>query len=66
MSNNDIKNLPIQERMQLMEVLLDSFSNDEETIKSPLWHKEVLEQRAKMIEKGDVKTYTLAELKAKR
>ena len=65
MSINDIKNMSTQERMQLMEVLLDSFSNDK-NIKSPLWHKEVLEQRAKMIEKGEVKTYTLEELKVKR
>ncbi len=66
MSISDITNMPTQERMQLMEVLLDSFRNDEDTIKSPLWHKEVLEQRVKMIEKNDVKTYTLVELKAKR
>jgi len=66
MSSNDIKNMPIQERMQLMEALLASFSNDEELIKSPLWHKDVLEQRAKMLEEGDVKTYTLAEIKARR
>lgn len=66
MSMNDIKNMPIQERMQLMEILLDSFRNEEDAMKSPLWHKEVLEQRAEMIEKDTVKTYTLAELKAKR
>ena len=66
MSINDIKNMPIQERMQLMEVLLESFSNDEETIKSPEWHKDVLEERAIMLEQGNVKMYTLAEPKAKR
>ena len=66
MSINDIKNMPIQERMQLMEILLESFSSNEETMKSPEWHKDVLEERAIILEKGDVKTYTLAELKAKR
>ena len=66
MSINDIKNMPIQERMQLMEILLESFSGNEETMKSPEWHKNVLEERAIILEKGDVKTYTLAELKAKR
>ncbi len=66
MSINDIKHMPIQERMQLMEVILDSFSNDEEEIKSPSWHQEILDERARHIEKYGVKTYTLEELKAKR
>jgi len=66
MSINDIKNMPIQERMQLMEMLLDSFSNEEEDIKSPDWHQEILDERARQIEKGNTKTYTLAELKARR
>ena len=63
MSSNEIKNMPIQERMQLMEALLDSFSNDEELIKPPLWHKDILEERAKMLEEGNVQMYTLAEVK---
>lgn len=66
MSINDIKNMPIVERMQLMEALLDSFCQDDEVKPSPGWHKEILENRAKLLEKGDVKTYTLNELKAQR
>ena len=66
MSINDIKKMPIQERMQLMEVLLESFSSDEETMKSPEWHKDVLKERAIILEQDAVKMYTLAELKAKR
>ena len=42
MSMNDIKNMPIQERMQLMEVLLDSFSNDDMDMPSPAWHEDIL------------------------
>ena len=66
MSINDIKNMPIQERMQLMEALLNSFSNDEESLASPTWHKEVLDKRAHLLASDTIKTYTLAELKAKR
>jgi hypothetical protein len=66
MSINDIKNMPIQERMQLMEVLLDSFSYDEEIIASPSWHKEVLENRREILASEEVKTYSLDELKALR
>jgi hypothetical protein len=66
MSINDIKNMPIQERMQLMEVLLDSFSYDEEVTTSPSWHKEVLGKRREILASEEVKTYTMDELKALR
>ena len=65
MSINDIKHMPIQERMQLMEALWDFFVHDEAT-KSPLWHKEILDNRREMIDSSDVKTYTLDELKKQR
>ena len=66
MSINDIKHMPIVERMQLMEALLDSFCHDDEVQTSPAWHKEVLDSRATLLEQGDVKMYTLDELKANR
>jgi putative addiction module component (TIGR02574 family) len=65
MSINDIKNMPIQERMQLMEALWESFVHDEAT-SSPAWHKDILDKRAKIIQKEQVKTYTLDELKQQR
>lgn len=66
MSINDIKKMPIVERMQLMEALLDSFCSDDEVQASPAWHKEVLDKRAVLLEKDNVKMYTLDELKANR
>ena len=65
MSINDIKNMPLQERMQLMEALWDSFVHDDATA-SPLWHKEILDNRTQKMQEGTVKTYTLAELKLQR
>ncbi|MCD6211894.1 MAG: addiction module protein [Sulfurovum sp.] len=65
MSINDIKNMPIQERMQLMEALWESFVHDDAT-SSPAWHKEVLDNRAGIMQKENVKTYTLDELKQQR
>ena len=66
MSMNDIKNMPIDERMQLMEALLDSFCQDAETQVSLEWHKEILDNRTTLLEKKDINTYTLDEIKAKR
>ena len=65
MSINDIKNMPLQERMQLMEALWDSFVHDDAT-QSLLWHKEILDNRTQEMQEGTVKTYTLAELKLQR
>ena len=66
MSINDIKDMPIQERMQLMEVLLDSFSNDKEDVSSPAWHEDILNNRKEILASSEVKTYTLDELKSLR
>ena len=65
MSINDVKNMPIQERMQLMEALWDSFIYDDATV-SPTWHKDILENRKQLMSQNNVKTYTLDELKQKR
>jgi len=65
MSINDIKNMPIQERMQLMEALWESFVHDDATT-SPVWHKNILDNRAEIMQKENVKTYTLDELKQQR
>lgn len=65
MSFNDIKNMPIQERMQLMEMLWESLIHDDAT-QSPEWHKEILDKRREILEKEEVKTYTLSELKAQK
>ena len=65
MSINDIKEMPIQERMQLMEALWNSFVYDDAT-SSPQWHKNILENRTKTMQKEGVKTYTLDELRKQR
>ena len=46
--------MPIQERMQLMEVLWDSFVHDDAT-SSPAWHKEVLDSRTEIMQKSKLK-----------
>ena len=65
MSINDIKDMPIQERMQPMEALWDSFVHDNAT-SSPAWHKDVLDNRTEIMQNKNVKTYTLDELKQQK
>ena len=65
MSINDIKDMPIQKRMQLMEALWDSFVHDDAT-SSPAWHKDILDNRTEIMQDKTVKTYTLDELKQQK
>lgn len=66
MSFNDIKSMPISQRVQLMETLWESLRTEEVEPKSPTWHKDILDARVKKLKEGNIKTYTLDELKARR
>lgn len=44
-SSNQLAQLSLSERIELMEKLVDSFGVQEQLFESPAWHKEVLEQR---------------------
>ena len=66
MSINDIKDMPIQERMLLMEALWDSFVQNDTAVASPDWHGEILHTRAEIMKRENVKTYTIDELRQQR
>jgi len=65
MSLNDLKSMPLHERMQLMEALWDTFVH-EENVQSPVWHEKILESRTRIMERREVKSYSLDELKKER
>jgi len=60
MSLNDIQNLSLLEKVQLMEQLWDSLDKD---MTSPKWHKDILDTRQKLYQEGSLKTISLDELK---
>ncbi len=62
MSRNDIANMSVAQKMELMEEIWNSFESDE-MIVSPSWHKDTLEDREKAIENGDVHFSPLSEVK---
>ncbi len=47
MSRNDIADMSVSERLQLMEEIWTSFDRENIDIPTPLWHEEVLNERAK-------------------
>lgn len=49
---NEIKNMPLKERVLLMEAIWETLCQDAPSIDSPEWHKDTLDKRREMIESG--------------
>lgn len=62
-ANKRHKSLPIENRIMLMEELWDSLCHENEEIKSPTWHQEILEERMELIKSGQAKFISIQELK---
>jgi putative addiction module component (TIGR02574 family) len=61
MSLNDIYNLPSSEKLHLIEQLWDRL--EESDVQSPHWHKELLENRKKRYENGELSLISLEDFK---
>ncbi len=59
----EIEKMSTIERLQAMGKLWDSLCNEEE-IESPEWHKDILQERKKKLEKGETEYISLEDLKA--
>lgn len=63
MISNEIKSLPISERMHLMEEIWDSLCHESVPVESPAWHQDILKARTERLHSGQAKLLTLQELK---
>jgi hypothetical protein len=59
----DIKEMSQIERLQTMEQLWDAICHADQEPASPAWHRDILDERRKMIENGEAKLISLATLK---
>lgn len=50
-----LEKMSIEEKIQAMETIWDDLCKSEESLVSPVWHKDILREREKMIKKGDDK-----------
>ena len=50
MSKSDIANMSVEQKLELMEQIWDSFVQNDESLPSPAWHKEVLDERKNAVE----------------
>lgn len=48
----DIADLPVAERLKLMEALWDSLCKSDSGVESPAWHGAVLDERMHLIDSG--------------
>lgn len=64
MISNAIKSMSTLERLQSMEALWDALCHEEQEIKSPLWHKNILEERKKKMGSDAAEFISLEDLKA--
>lgn len=47
-----IDQMTLEEKLRVMEALWDDLCQHEEDVPVPLWHKELLEERERMVEEG--------------
>ena len=63
MSIADIRELPLHEKLQLMEALWEDLCSHAEVVQVPHWHKELLDTRRKAVEVGQEKILEWDEVK---
>ena len=64
MNTLEIKKMSRIERLQAMEALWDSLIDEESEIKSPEWHRDILEERKRKIETGKAEFISLEKLRS--
>ncbi len=52
MSIAELRKLPLNEKLQIMEVLWEDLRNHEEALPVSEWHKKLLDERLKAVEEG--------------
>ncbi len=62
---SDIKKMSFIQRVHLMEQIWDTLRDEPQQIKSPLWHQDTLNERKEAYESGEVKSYTIEEIRQK-
>ena len=59
----NIKQMDLSHRIYLMEELWNSFKYEQDSITSPQWHKDILDNRKRAYINGEIKTKSLNEVK---
>lgn len=63
MGIDEIKNLNAKEKIILINEIWESLEKENSDIKSPPWHKNILDERIKRFENNETKFISIEELK---
>jgi putative addiction module component (TIGR02574 family) len=63
MKDLDFRRMSVNERLQMMESIWSSLSQESEAIESPDWHTEILKERKAKLESREAKFISLETLK---
>ena len=63
MTITEIKEMPVNQRIILMEEIWDTLSHEDVELESPPWHKEILDERVALINSGKAEYLTIEQLK---
>ncbi|MGZ5027756.1 MAG: addiction module protein [Methylobacter sp.] len=63
MTITEIKSLPVSERIMLMEEIWESLCDEYEQVESPLWHRDIIDDRLEQLNSKQAKLISLQELK---
>jgi putative addiction module component (TIGR02574 family) len=58
--------MSVEEKLQTIELIWDSLAGKEDSLPTPDWHRDVLEERVRQIESGEAEFITLEQLQAMR
>jgi putative addiction module component (TIGR02574 family) len=61
-----LSELSLSEKLDLMEALWDSLTDEESKVQSPEWHRDILEERKRKIEEGEAEFISLEKFRASR
>jgi hypothetical protein len=48
----EIRQMPFREKLLMMEAIWDDISREEENLEVPQWHKDVLDERERLVTEG--------------
>ena len=51
----EIHKMPLREKLLVMEAIWDDISREEENLEVPQWHKDILDERERLIAEGKAK-----------
>jgi putative addiction module component (TIGR02574 family) len=60
---SEIRQLPLSEKLELLEAVWSEISNNPDQVEVPQWHKDILDERQRAVEEGRVKILDWEEAK---